>query len=77
MRTSKIPKKPKRKLVEFLEACKKARRYIIEHPGITKDELYAALPDCIGTIQSLQIRRLIRVEGGGEKGAARWFVVPA
>lgn len=73
--TNEKPKK--RPLPEFLEACKKARRYIHEHPGCTSEEIFAAHPECVGTIMRLQTKRLIRFEDGGKKGPARWFVVPA
>jgi hypothetical protein len=55
--------------------AKKIRTYIIEHPGCTKDEIYAAHPDekLVGGFEPLQRHRLIRQEGGGKLGPAKWY----
>lgn len=58
--------------------AKEMRSYMFAHPGCTKDEIYAALPNrkYFGDAFDLLRRRgLARYEGGGKKGPAKWFAV--
>jgi len=59
--------------------AKKIRAYIIEHPGCTKDEIYAAHPGerLTGGFEVIQRHGLARYEGGGKKGDARWYPTEA
>lgn len=59
--------------------AQKVRRYIIEHPGCTLSEIYAAHPgeNLGGAFEVIQRHRLARYEGGGKKGKARWFATEA
>jgi hypothetical protein len=66
----------KRKRPDYLAACKSARRFIHQNPGCTAEQLIAASSDHIGTLGTLQAKRLVRFEDGGKKGPAKWFVIP-
>lgn len=50
------------------------RKYVAENPGQTNDEIFAATK--LGGLMDLHRKKLIRFEGGGKKGPAKWFVVP-
>lgn len=55
--------------------AKKVRQYIIDHPGCTKDEIYAAHKDerLTGGFELLTRHGMVRYEGGGTNGPARWY----
>lgn len=59
--------------------AKNVRAYIINHPGCTKDEIYAAHPGetLTGGFELLVRHRLARFTGGGKKGPAKWFPAEA
>lgn len=59
--------------------AKKVRTFLIANPGSTLSQIHEAHPgdNLAGGIGFLQSRRMVRQEGGGKKGPARWFATPA
>lgn len=55
--------------------AQKVRAFIIANPGCTKDEIYAAHRGELltGSFELLTRHRMVRYEGGGKKGPAKWF----
>lgn len=60
----------------FLAKAKEVRSWLAKHPGSTADEIYASVNGSFGVVTFLQRKGLIRFEGGGKKGKAKWYVVP-
>lgn len=65
-----------RQLVTLL--AKDIRAFVNAHPGSTKDQIYAAFPDRMGfgdAYDMLRRNHMVRYEGGGKKGPAKWFPI--
>lgn len=59
-------------------SCRAARLFLATHPGSTFEEMKKSMGSELknGVVSRLQRLKLIRFEGGGKKGSARWFVAP-
>lgn len=59
--------------------AKKVRNYIIDHPGCTKDEIYAAHPGekLTGSFELLEKHGMIKHQGDRRTGGAKWFPTQA
>lgn len=63
---------------DYIMLCKQVRSYIAANPGSTAQQIITAIPKASNQncFFFLRKRKMLRFEGGGVAGAARWFVVP-